>query len=426
MSTRVTGLAILLFATTAACVEGTENLAQRLAELDTPVPADAGVPYDGVLLIRTPEHQEPCTATKIGKYRLLTSVQCVRMIAPQPNGPLQVTNAENGSFEAGSTYGVASVWEHPSWLGSPELGYRGYDIAVIDVHDELGLPGTILPVRATALADGLPVEMLGYACPTESTPGDPGIDPSPGKWRAASLTSNSSARYVEYGRGQVTSEAAERAHVYNVLPSGSPLARYCAQDSGAPLLYLKPDTSYEVVAVHSQRDPSANFLLQARVAKVWRFIADPFIDSIAHLKTGSLFDAFHGQCVAVLNNSQVNDTVLAEYHCDAGIASQRWQLIAGQSNTFQLRNLNSSNKCMGVAGGSTAELAQVKQYFCDASVGPGSSQGWTFQQVGTALRLVNAKSGKCLTRDDSLGSTGAPMVQRNCTGGARVGFHFAP
>ncbi|MER5478514.1 family 43 glycosylhydrolase [Streptomyces sp. NPDC002734] len=75
--------------------------------------------------------------------------------------------------------------------------------------------------------------------------------------------------------------------------------------------------------------------------------------------------------------------------------------------TYTLTNRN-SGKCLEVAGGSTADGADVRQYACNG----GSNQRWRLEDRGDDThRLVNAATGKVLDTADCSSADGADLRQ---------------
>ncbi|HYH76094.1 MAG TPA: RICIN domain-containing protein [Arthrobacter sp.] len=69
-----------------------------------------------------------------------------------------------------------------------------------------------------------------------------------------------------------------------------------------------------------------------------------------------------------------------------------------------------SSKCLDVAGGSTADRANVQQFGCHG----GPNQLWSFTNLG---EFVNANSGKCLDVENGSSANGANVQQYPCHAG---------
>ncbi|MFH9005068.1 family 43 glycosylhydrolase [Streptomyces afghaniensis] len=77
------------------------------------------------------------------------------------------------------------------------------------------------------------------------------------------------------------------------------------------------------------------------------------------------------------------------------------------STTYTVTNRN-SGKCLGVAGSSTADGANVVQYTCNG----GTNQRWRLEDLGDDThRLVNAATGKVLDTADCSTADGADLRQ---------------
>jgi GH43 family beta-xylosidase len=80
---------------------------------------------------------------------------------------------------------------------------------------------------------------------------------------------------------------------------------------------------------------------------------------------------------------------------------------AATSTTYTLTNRN-SGKCLAVAGGSTADGANVAQYTCTG----GASQRWRLEDLGDDThRLVNVATGKVLDTENCSTADGADLRQ---------------
>ncbi|GAA3182910.1 hypothetical protein GCM10010451_35090 [Streptomyces virens] len=80
---------------------------------------------------------------------------------------------------------------------------------------------------------------------------------------------------------------------------------------------------------------------------------------------------------------------------------------AAVSTTYTLTNRN-SGKCLDVAGGSTADGADVRQYACNG----GANQRWRPEDLGDDThRLVNVATGKVLDTENCSSADGANLRQ---------------
>lgn len=121
----------------------------------------------------------------------------------------------------------------------------------------------------------------------------------------------------------------------------------------------------------------------------------PLNDGTVALELASKHDA-DGQCRTHFARGPLRGT---------GVATG-----VGSGATYRLRSLH-SNKCLDVAGGSTATGANIQQWDCNGM----SAQAWTVSMTsGGDATLAAAVSGACLTVETD--DAGANIVQRPCTG----------
>ena len=130
--------------------------------------------------------------------------------------------------------------------------------------------------------------------------------------------------------------------------------------------------------------------------------------------------AHSGKCLDVNNASSTEGANIQQQFCN-GSPSQSFfkREITGDGDdgggaTFSLVNVNSSN-CVGVANGSTADLANIQQVACNTS----GAQIW--EEVPTAnggFSLRNPQSKKCLDVGDVSFEEGANVILYDCNGGA--------
>ncbi|MFG1809325.1 ricin-type beta-trefoil lectin domain protein [Streptomyces sp. NPDC049040] len=109
-----------------------------------------------------------------------------------------------------------------------------------------------------------------------------------------------------------------------------------------------------------------------------------------------------GLCAEVPRFSSDNGTQLGIWDCNGG-ANQGWSVTPSKQLMVY------GDKCMGTAGGGTADGTPVEIDGCDGSV----AQQWTVKADGT---VVSAASGTCLTVQDQAVADGALLVLGKCTG----------
>jgi glucosylceramidase len=108
------------------------------------------------------------------------------------------------------------------------------------------------------------------------------------------------------------------------------------------------------------------------------------------------------KCVDVAGASSANGTPVQLYDCN-GTAAQTWTR-AGDSSIQAL------GKCLDVAGASTANGAKVQLYDCNGT----NAQKWTVS--GSAL--INTGSAKCLDATNNSSANGNQLQIWSCTGAA--------
>jgi Ricin-type beta-trefoil lectin domain len=89
------------------------------------------------------------------------------------------------------------------------------------------------------------------------------------------------------------------------------------------------------------------------------------------------------KCLDVAGASTADQAKVQQYECHEG-GNQRWMLVPHQEIINQ-----QSGKCLDVAGGSLADQTPVQQFHCHG----GPDQHWRVTQRG---EIVNQNSGKCL------------------------------
>jgi len=103
-------------------------------------------------------------------------------------------------------------------------------------------------------------------------------------------------------------------------------------------------------------------------------------------------------------NANFNDGVpLQMWGCN-GSAAQKWNFVNGTLQT-------SNNKCMDVAGGSTASGTVIQIANCSGN----PAQQFVLSAAGD---LVNPQANKCIVIDAWNANDGARLILWDCTGGA--------
>jgi len=124
---------------------------------------------------------------------------------------------------------------------------------------------------------------------------------------------------------------------------------------------------------------------------------------------GYITNLHSGLCVAVAGGSTANNAQIVQYYCD-GEASRFWQLELIASGQYRIRNLK-SGKCLAIAGGSAATGAYAVLFTCDDHI----SRRWRLDSLGGGnFHIVNLNSGKCLTVENASTAPNAKLLQYPC------------
>lgn len=134
--------------------------------------------------------------------------------------------------------------------------------------------------------------------------------------------------------------------------------------------------------------PSPVFASSADYA--WKRV--PSEMAAASIEVGEIKNANSNKCLAVAGGSTANNAELVQYTCD-GHASRDWTLVP--DGVFWKIVNDKSGKCATIAGGGTADNDQAVLYTCDAD----DSRKWVwYEQDVTGLDIFqNVNSGLCMT-----------------------------
>ncbi|MFY1672454.1 RICIN domain-containing protein [Plantactinospora sp. WMMB334] len=115
------------------------------------------------------------------------------------------------------------------------------------------------------------------------------------------------------------------------------------------------------------------------------------------------------KCLTIAGGSTANLARAVQYNCD-GHPSRLWLIDGSLTGNFRIVNVN-SGRCLTIDGGSTANIAPAVQYTCDTH----RARYWTAVNATTSsVQIRNLNSGKCLTIDGGSTANNAPVVQYNC------------
>ena len=125
------------------------------------------------------------------------------------------------------------------------------------------------------------------------------------------------------------------------------------------------------------------------------------------------------KCVDVAGGSSADGANVDQVQCNA-TGAQRFDLVNRGDNTYRLVNLI-SKKCVHVASNSAASGANVEQRECDGF----TSNLWTLTSIGgNQFRATSVKSGKCLDVAGSSTQSGANIQQFDCNSTSAQAFRF--
>lgn len=124
-----------------------------------------------------------------------------------------------------------------------------------------------------------------------------------------------------------------------------------------------------------------------------------------------------GKCMDVAGGSTAHMANVHQWQCLNGVRSQRWEARRLDDGAYVIVNQN-SGKCLDVAWWATNDGANVIQANCTYADNqrwriadhPGDGSGWQ--------RIVAKHSGKCLDVAWADTANGANIVQSGCWGGA--------
>jgi parallel beta-helix repeat protein len=123
--------------------------------------------------------------------------------------------------------------------------------------------------------------------------------------------------------------------------------------------------------------------------------------------------AHSNKCVEVAGSSTSDGAQIRQWSCGSG-TNQQWQFVGLGVNNYRIV-VRHSGKCLDVSGRSTADGARVHQWACHG----GTNQQWTVVDTGGGRHEVRAvNSGKCLDVSGASTADGGQLIQWACHGGA--------
>lgn len=152
----------------------------------------------------------------------------------------------------------------------------------------------------------------------------------------------------------------------------------------------------------------------------------PAAAAITPAKGVHLTAAHSNKCMNVAGPSTANNAKLIQYTCSPTAANDKWQAVPMGDGTFHLVSVH-SNKCANVDHALTGNNVAVLQYTCSATA---KHDRWRFRAVPAkpTFQLVAAHSGKCLHVGGASAGNGAALVQFTCgtAPGLNEQWYFPP
>jgi hypothetical protein len=150
------------------------------------------------------------------------------------------------------------------------------------------------------------------------------------------------------------------------------------------------------------RTPSRRIAIAAVAAIAASVGAGVYVASAATSATGQI-TGLAGKCIGAAGGNSANGTAVDLYAC-VGDATQQWTFPGDGT-------IRTAGKCMDVAGAATADGTKVQMYDCNNTV----AQQWKYT---SANELVNPNSNKCLDLKDNSSADLTVTQIWTCNGGA--------
>jgi Ricin-type beta-trefoil lectin domain len=139
--------------------------------------------------------------------------------------------------------------------------------------------------------------------------------------------------------------------------------------------------------------------------------------SVAASPAATSLTAVHsGKCIGIAGGSTANDASAVQWPC-TGDLDQSWDFQDQGDNVVVLKNGNSGS-CLDVPNGTTNDGVALRQSGCNGS----NAQKWQLLTSGEAVSLRSLASNKCVTVNAASTANGASIVQRDCKDGTNQQF----
>ena len=164
--------------------------------------------------------------------------------------------------------------------------------------------------------------------------------------------------------------------------------------------------------VAAQADPDAGSSDRAaRLAAVQSSITDKPASSLApgvqirNRNTANM-------CLGIAGSAHHHGAPAIQWDCLPNERDQRWEFVHLGFGLHQIRNQNTANMCLGIAGGAHHHGAAAIQWECDVRT---TDQYWEIIRTSTGTQIVSANTDNmCLGIRGSAHNHGAPAIQWDC------------
>jgi hypothetical protein len=135
----------------------------------------------------------------------------------------------------------------------------------------------------------------------------------------------------------------------------------------------------------------------------WKFVSSSGGSTPPPSGTTGQITGMGGKCIGAAGGNTANGTPIDYYSC-VGSATQQWTMATDGT-------IRTAGKCMDVAGAGTASGTKVQLYDCNGT----AAQQWIYT---SAHDIVNPHANKCLDLTDNSSADFTKLQIWTCTGGA--------